>query len=137
MVRCLSGKSLAQAVESARSNLATSAAGSRKRIFAAASSNASGSPASRQHMVATAAAFSAVISKEEDTTRARSRNSFPEEEPATSASRGGQGEGRHGVFPLASQAQRSTAGYEHGQVGTFFYEGRHLRRCFQKLLEVV
>src|SRR5829696_8469630 len=88
MVRCLSGKSLAQAVESARSNLATSAAGSRKRIFAAASSNASGSPASRQHMVATAAAFSAVISKEEDTTRARSRNSFPEEEPATSASPG-------------------------------------------------
>jgi hypothetical protein len=58
MVLWRSGRSRAQAVESARSSRERSVAGARNLTFAAASSSASGSPASRQQICATEEAFS-------------------------------------------------------------------------------
>src|SRR5918997_5480876 len=83
-----SGRSRAHAVDSAWSNRERRAAGSRSLTFAAASSSANGSPASRQQMEATAAAFASVREKVEDTARARSTNSLPEGESRTSSTLG-------------------------------------------------
>src|SRR5215218_8522320 len=85
MVRCLSGKSRAQPLESACSNRESIVAGSRNLAFAAASSRAKGSPASLRQIEATALAFSAVSSKVGEASLARSTKRRPEAEFETSS----------------------------------------------------
>src|ERR687889_2114145 len=84
IVRCLSGTSRAHPAESARSNLESSASGSRNLVLAAANSKASGSPESRQQIAATAEAFSSVISNAGEVALARSAKRYPEDDSETS-----------------------------------------------------
>ncbi len=78
MVLWCSGRSRAHAIESAWSSLERRAWGSRRLTFAAASSRAKGSPASRQQIAATEEAFSVVSEKKGEAARVRSTKSRPE-----------------------------------------------------------
>src|SRR3712207_5396419 len=80
--------SRAQPAESARSRRESSVVGLRNLTLAAASSRASGSPARRQQIAATASAFDASSRKPGDDARARSTNRRPEGEARTSSFRG-------------------------------------------------
>src|ERR687894_631348 len=82
-----------QPAESAWSRRERSVAGVRNLIRAAASSNASGRPARRQQIAATAAAFASSRPKYGEAARARSKNSLPEGEAATSPALGDKVEG--------------------------------------------
>src|SRR5919107_5065028 len=88
MVLWRSGRSRAQAVESAWSNRERRATGSSSLAFAAASSRASGSPATRQQIAATEGAFSESRAKEGEAARARSTKSRPEGVARTSSAEG-------------------------------------------------
>src|SRR4028118_2118719 len=93
MVLCRSGSSRAQLADSAaQSNRERSPAGSRNRTRAAASSSASGNPASRQQIAATSAALSLVTSKEGEAAFARSTNNSPAGEPSTPRTSGERAE---------------------------------------------
>lgn len=76
-----SGISRAHPVDNARSSRESSVAGSKNLTFAAASSSARGSPASRQQMEAIAAAFSSSSLKIGEAARARSVHRRPAHPP--------------------------------------------------------
>ena len=126
-----------------RSRRSASAAGESSFTRAAASSIASGSPSSRAHIAATAAAFSAVSAKPgHDRSRARSTKSATAGEPRELLERRQvrgirHGERRHGHLALAVQAQGGLAGDEHLEAPGSGEQGRDLGRGGDDALEAV
>ncbi len=144
IVRCRSGTSRAPVVRSGRtrSSRASIAEGVRARMWAAASSSASGTPSSAWQMCATSAAFSAVRSNRGSAARARSRNNRTAGAAEQLLDRG------LGVFlrkskgfdvedVLAPHAQPGAARHEERRAGEGGHQGEDIHGGREHLLEVV
>src|SRR5215216_6488223 len=141
MVRCLSGRSRAHAVERAVSSRKRSVAGSNNLTFAAASSSAKGIPARRQQICATEEALSFVISKPAETALARSRKRRTEGDPRISSLEGdrvevGRSRGATG-YSRSLLTRKGAASRQYDEVGAGFDEPGYPRRGFEQVLEVI